>query len=352
MRRLLDTPRKRVIVLALVSWLVVLVAMEIIRVPYVRLSPGPLFNVLAESDGEQIISIQGAEVFPVSGELDMTTVSERGGPYGDLTLFEAFGGWIDPSAAVVPTSLLYPPDTSGEAAQQQGADQFSDSQEQARIAALREVGEPVQTRPWVIEVLPESPANDILQHGDVVLAVNGRAVSGPAQLARIIQNAGPGASVTLDITRDATDQSVTVVTGANPDEPDKGYLGVSLGVLADSPVTVDFNLDDVGGPSAGLVFALGIVDKLTPGDLVAGRRVAGTGTMDFDGSVGAIGGIAQKMAAARADGATLFLAPKDNCDQIRDNVPDGLEIAAVESLSQARDVLEGTRDPAGCPAIR
>ncbi len=346
----MDTPRKRVIVLALVSWLVVLAAMEIIRVPYVRLSPGPLFNVLAESDGKPVISIQGAEVFPVSGELDMTTVSERGGPYGDLTLFEAFGGWIDPSAAVVPTALLYPPETSGEVAQQQGADQFSDSQEQARIAALREVGEPVETRPWVIEVLPESPAKGILEHGDVVRAVNGQKVSGPSQLARIIQNAGPGEAVELDITRDAADQTVTVVTGANPDEPQKGYLGVSLGVLADSPVTVDFNLDDVGGPSAGLVFALGIVDKLTPGDLVGGRQVAGTGTMDFDGTVGAIGGIAQKMAAASADGATLFLAPKQNCDQIVGNIPDGLEIAAVDSLGQARDVLEGTLAVSGCPA--
>lgn len=113
MRRWVDTPRKRVIVVALVSWLLVLTAMEFISVPYVRLSPGPLFNVLAESDGKPIISIDGAEVFPVTGQLEMTTVSERGGPYGDLTLFEAFTGWIDPSVAVVPTSLLYPRTPAG-----------------------------------------------------------------------------------------------------------------------------------------------------------------------------------------------------------------------------------------------
>ena len=108
----MDTPRKRVIVVALVSWLLVLTAMEFISVPYVRLSPGPLFNVLAESDGKPIISIDGAEVFPVTGQLEMTTVSS-GWSHGDLTLFEAFTGWIDPSVAVVPTSLLYPRTPAG-----------------------------------------------------------------------------------------------------------------------------------------------------------------------------------------------------------------------------------------------
>lgn len=142
---------------------------------------------------------------------------------------------------------------------------------------------------------------------------------------------------------------MTVVTVANPDDPQKGFLGVTLGIVADSPVTVDFNLDDVGGPSAGLIFSLGIVDKLTPGDLVGGRKVAGTGTMDFDGRVGPIGGIAQKLAAAHDDGVTLFLAPKDNCDEVLGATPPGLEVAAVESLSEARQALEGDLPP---PRVR
>lgn len=349
MRRWVDTPRKRVIVVALVSWLLVLTAMEFIRVPYVRLSPGPLFNVLAESDGKPIIEIDGAEVFPVNGQLEMTTVSERGGPYGDLTLFEAFTGWLDRSVAVVPTSLLYPPDTSGDAARQAGVDQFSDSQEQARIAALREVGEPVETRPVILEVSPDSPAEGILEHGDVVLAAQGSAVRSPQRLARIIARAGPDAEVVLDVRRGDEDRTETVVTAPNPDDPQKGFLGVTLGIVADSPVTVDFNLDDVGGPSAGLIFSLGIVDKLTPGDLVDGRKVAGTGTMDFDGRVGPIGGIAQKLAAAQDDGVTLFLAPKDNCDEVISAAPAGLDVAAVESLAEARQVLAGGIEPPACP---
>jgi PDZ domain-containing protein len=348
-RRWVDTPRKRVVVLALVSWLLVLVAMEFIRVPYVRLAPGPLFDVLAEVDDQPVIAIEGARVYPVTGQLDMTTVSERGGPFGDLTIFEAFTGWLDPDVAVVPTALLYPPDTSRDVAQQAGADQFSDSQEKARIAALREVGEPVQTRPWVIEVGSESPAKDLLQHGDVVMAVDGEPVPGPRRMARLIAQAGPGATIALDVRRDDQDRSVSVVTGSNPEDPSKGFLGVTLGILADSPITVDFNLDDVGGPSAGLVFSLGIVDKLTRDDLIDGRRIAGTGTMDFDGRVGAIGGIEQKLAAAKNAGATMFLAPKDNCDEVVRTAPPGLAVAAVETLAQARKVLAGTIAPPSCP---
>lgn len=349
MRRWFDTPRKRVVVLALVCWLLVLVAAELVKVPYVRLAPGPVFDVLGETDSQPVIAIQGAQIYPTDGRLDMTTVSERGGPFGALTLFEAFTGWWDPDVVVVPTSLLYPPDTTGDEAEQAGQDAFADSQEKARIAALEEVGEPVETRAWVVEVLPGSPAEGVLEHGDVVLAVDGTQVSGPDELAEAVRAKGPGVPVRLDIRRGEAQRVVEVTTIANPDDPTKGYLGLSLGVIADSPIDVAFNLDDVGGPSAGLVFALGIVDKLTPGQLLDGRTVAGTGTMDYDGTVGAIGGIDQKMAAARSNGATLFLAPRDNCPEAAEKAPDGLTVAAVDSLSQAVDVLEGTIEPPVCP---
>lgn len=349
MNRLLDTARKRVVVIALGCWLVTLGLLQVIDVPYVRLAPGPVFDVLGDADGQAVISVEGAATYPTTGQLDMTTVNERGGPYGGLTLVEAFTGWLDPDVAVVPTALLYAPDTTSKQAEQVGADQFTDSQEKARIAALRQVGEPVATKPWVQQVLPGSPATGKLQHGDVVLKVDGRPVSGPKQMARIVQRAGPGATVALDVRRDSRDVSTTVTTTGSPHDPAQGYIGVSLGVLADSPVTVDFHLDDVGGPSAGLVFSLGIVDKLTPGALLDGRRVAGTGTMDYDGHVGPIGGIAQKMAAAANNGATLFLAPKDNCRDIRDAVPAGLTVAAVDTLGQAVDVLEGRLAPPACP---
>lgn len=349
MSRFFDTPRKRVVIIALGCWLIVLGVMTSVPVPYVRLAPGPMFDVLGDSDGQQIIAVAGAKTYPTTGQLDMTTVTERGGPFGDLTLFEAFTGWLDPKVAVVPTSLLYPPDTSSDDAEQQGADQFADSQEKARIAALRQVGEPVETRPWVQEVLKDSPAEGVLEHGDVVLRANGTEVDSPKQLAKVVQDAGPDADVVLDIRRDDKDTSVEVTTVASPIDSTKGYIGLSLGVQADSPVTVDFHLDDIGGPSAGLIFSLGIVDKLTADDLLDGRFVAGTGTMDDDGKVGAIGGIAQKLAAAKQNGAELFLAPKDNCDEIPAATPEGLTVAAVETLDEAVRVLEGSMDPPSCP---
>lgn len=350
MRRWLDTGRKRVVALALVCWLGVLGVMEAVEVPYVRMAPGPVFNVLGDVDGSQVIEVDGARQYPVDGRLDMTTVSERGGPFGDLTLFEAFTGWLDPAVSVVPTAVLYPVDTSDEQVERAGVEQFNDSQEKARIAALRELGEPVQTRPWVVQVRPDSAAEGVLEHGDVVLRIDGKTVDGPKQMARIVRRAGAGATIGMDLRRDGRDESVEVTTAANPDDPSAGYLGVTLGVLADSPITVDFNLDDIGGPSAGLVFSLGIVDKLTPEDLLDGTQVAGTGTMDYDGRVGPIGGVAQKMAAARNAGATLFLAPEANCGQIDGAVPAGLTVAAVSTLRQARDVLQGRLDPPQCPA--
>ncbi len=349
MSRFLDTGRKRVVVIALAFWLLTLGSMTMLPVPYVRLAPGPLFNVLGDADGQPVISVTGTSTYPTNGQLDMTTVTERGGPYGDLTLFEAFTGWFDPKVAVVPTSLLYPVDTSPEDAEQVGADQFSDSQEKARIAALREVGEPVQTRPWVRQVLPESPANGILAHGDVVISANGTSLAGPEELAELVREAGPGAQIVLEITRDGQDKTVQVTTAANPEDPKKGYLGVSLGVLADSPIKVDFHLNDVGGPSAGLIFSLGVVDKLTPDSLLDDRVIAGTGTMDYDGRVGPIGGIAQKLQAAKAQGAQLFLAPRANCNEIPSATPEGLTVAAVDTLSEAVDVLQGTLDPPQCP---
>ena len=349
MRRWLDTPRKRVVVLALSCWLVVLGALEVVAVPYVRMAPGPMFDVLGEADGVPVIQIEGAPVYPTNGRLDMTTVSERGGPFGNLTLFEAFTGWLDPAVAVVPTDLLYPPDTSADDAQRAGEDQFSDSLESARIAALRQVGEPVETRPWITQVVPGSPAEGQLRHGDVVLSVDGRPVERPEQVARLIGEAGPGTRVRIEVRRAEEVTSARVVTAANPHDSTKGYVGVSLGIIADSPVKVDIELDDVGGPSAGLVFALGIVDKLTPGELLADRLVAGTGTVDHEGRVGPIGGIAQKLAAAEQGGATLFLAPVANCDQALAHAPDGLQVAAIETLDEAVDVLEGRIAPPACP---
>lgn len=352
MRRLVDTPRKRVIAVALTAWVAVLVAIQMAPMPYLRLTPGPMFDVLDEVDNRPVIEIEGARTYPTRGTLSMTTVTERGGPYGALTLPEAYWGWWRSTAVVVPTELIFPPDTSGEQARQEGRVAFASSQEAARVAALREVGKPVVTRPVVIGVVPDAPADGRLEAGDTILEVADRPVTMPAQVARRVRRTPPGRQVAMVARRKGSRIPVAIPVRANPEDPGAGYIGIAMGVEARSPVKVTFHLEDVGGPSAGLVFSLGIVDKLTPGDLLDGAAVAGTGTMDADGRVGAIGGIGQKMAAARRAGVALFLAPRDNCPQVVSDRPADLQVVPVSTLREARRVLEqyrsGITDFPGC----
>jgi PDZ domain-containing protein len=118
------------------------------------------------------------------------------------------------------------------------------------------------------------------------------------------------------------------------------------------PFDVEISLEKVGGPSAGLMFSLGIIDTVTPGDLTGGKHIAGTGTITPDGAVGPIGGIGQKMQAARAGGATLFLAPAANCEQVAGHIPDGLQVVRVENLAEARAAVERAgsgQDTSGLP---
>ena len=138
---------------------------------------------------------------------------------------------------------------------------------------------------------------------------------------------------------------VTITTAESDDSGAKrAIVGISAGTDHTFPFDIDIKLADVGGPSAGLMFALGLYDKLTPGSLTGGKFVAGTGTIDDDGNVGPIGGIRQKLAGARADGATWFLAPADNCDEVVDHVPDGLDVVKVSTFDQARSAVEAIAD--------
>jgi PDZ domain-containing protein len=119
------------------------------------------------------------------------------------------------------------------------------------------------------------------------------------------------------------------------------------------PFDVEISLEKVGGPSAGLMFSLGIIDTVTPGDLTGGKHIAGTGTISPDGLVGPIGGIEQKLQGARAGGATLFLAPAANCQEVAGRIPDGLQVVRVETLAEARDAVERAgngQDTSGLPA--
>lgn len=318
------------ILLAVAFWL---------PVPFVKLAPGPTFNVIGDVDGEPVIAISGATTYPVTGQLDMTTVMESGGPRGGLTFVDAIASWLDPSDAVVPRELLFPDDETGEEVERRQAIMFSTSQSDAVAAALTFLELPVSDEIVVTVVYGDSPADGVLLPRDTIVAVDGEPITDPVQVAEAIRAQPIGTTFAITVERDGQQQDVEVTSEANPDDPEIPFIGIGVGTFYTGDFPIDFTLEDVGGPSAGLMFATGIVDKLTPDDLTAGRHIAGTGTIAPDGTVGNIGGIRQKLAGARDSGAELFLMPAGHCTEAEGHVPEGLTVVPVTTLSEAIEAI-------------
>lgn len=351
---------RRVATLLVASLLsVVLLAVALLlHVPYVELRPGPVIDTLGTvQGGTPLIVVKGRQTYPTTGRLDLTTVSVDGGPNRSISLVEAVQAWLDRDVAVVPERFIYPPEKTVKQVQQEDAAQMAQSQDSATTAALRQLGIPVTTRVVVADVAADGPAKGSLQPGDVITSVNGTTVTQPGQVGDIVGKLAPGSRVTFAVTRDGTPTTVSVSTAPPTAAPTAAggpmsRVGVRVESKADFPFTVTIGLKDVGGPSAGLMFALGIVDKLTPTDLTGGRHIAGTGEIADDGAVGPIGGVQQKIAAARQAGATVFLTPADNCADAAANRPDGLTLVEVKSLAGALDSLAKLRAGQPVPLCR
>jgi len=313
--------------------------------PYVIEQPGPVFNTLgvdtavgqpARSNAKPVLSIPNRKTYPTSGSLDLLTVNVVGNPQQLPNWFQVATAWFQRSKSVVPVEVEFPRGQTADQANQQNAQLMSSSQQDATAAALTELGYHIEQHVVVAGIEKGSPADGTLQQNDRITAVDGATVETVDELRAAVQKQHGGA-VTLSIERGTTSKEVTV----KPEKSDGSYiLGVTAGQqYGTMPVTVDFQLADIGGPSAGQMFALGIIDKLTPGYLNGGKRVAGTGTIDAQGDVGAIGGIRQKMFGARDAGATVFLAPQSNCDEVVGHIPDGLTVTAVSTLDDALHAL-------------
>lgn len=319
-------------------------------VPYVVESPGPTFNTLATDNGTPVISVTGRETFPAKGNLDLTTVYVDGGPNGPVSVFEAFSAWLDKSKAVYPEELIFPTGVTKEVSQQESAVAMATSQENATASALRELGIPFEQKLLVADLADQSASAGKLQAGDVFSTVNGK----PVTSLRVVQEelaAGNGKPATVVVMRDGKPVTETITPTENA--AGRFILGVLLQYEFTFPFDVRISLDKVGGPSAGMMFALGIIDTITPGDLTGGKHIAGTGTITPDGVVGSIGGIGQKMHGARADGAAVFLAPAANCAEVVGHIPDGLQVVKVENLAEAREavtVVGSGGDTSGLPA--
>lgn len=344
--------------LSAASLLVLLGVALLMPVPFVKMAPGPTYNVVGDVDGVPVIDVQGTETYPTTGSLDMTTVMESGGPRGGLTFVEAIGSWFNSADAVLPRELIYPDDATGEDVKQRQAALFSTSESNAVAAALTYLNRPVTTELVVSAVYEGTPAYGKLEPRDRILALDGVKVSEPAQVGDAIRSQPIGTTFTFAVQRlvdgKLTDLDVEVASQDNPDEPGTPQVGIGVGLYYAADFDITFTLKDVGGPSAGMMFALGLIDKLTPEDLARGRHVAGTGTITPEGEVGTIGGIRQKLAGARNAGAELFLMPAAHCAEAAGHVPEGLTVVPVKTLTDAVSAVQawnaGSGQLAACPA--
>ncbi|MGZ4451406.1 MAG: YlbL family protein [Nocardioides sp.] len=334
------TQRTLAAITAMTLVLGLLLAAWLVPLPYSIYRPGVTLNVLGDEspDGKPIIQVSGHPIYRDGGELRMTTVSVTRRDTR-LGLFDLLGAWFDRDAAVYPRSSVYP-DTSGNEKDDtaEGAVQMAGSQDIATAVAIKQLGLPVEQRVQIAAVAAKAPASDHLETGDLVLSVNGAAVGSADAAVKAIQATPSGEQVRMSVLRDGKQVEIAFLPGTKDGKP---YLGVSIGVGYKLPFPVSIDIDPaIGGPSAGLMFSLGIYDTLTPGSMTNGKPIAGTGTINPDGSVGPIGGIQQKIPAAMNDGAKLFLVPADNCADAAGADHGDMRLVKVTTMDSAVTSIE------------
>jgi PDZ domain-containing protein len=320
-------------------------------VDYVTFRPGPTMNVLGKYAGKTIVTVTGHQTYRDDGALRMVTVYPSG-PDENITLFNMVYGWADPDIAVLPKDAVYKPNETSDSAQQESAVEMSSSQDNATAAALSVLDIRYRSEVEVSEVARDGASVGKLRKGDVLLAVDGTATPDPAKLVEAISSIKPGTPTELTFRRDGAVRTVMVTTKADPEDKTRSRIGVGIRQTYRFPFTVKIQLPGtVGGPSAGMMFALAIYDVLTPGSLTGGQQIAGSGEITPDGTVGPIGGIGQKLPAAQRDGAKLFLVAADNCaEAVRSHYDASkMRLVKVDKLADAIKDVEAWRDNPDAP---
>ncbi|MDO4908679.1 MAG: PDZ domain-containing protein [Corynebacterium sp.] len=301
-----------------------------LTVPYAAEGPGPTYNTLGEVDGRQVVDISGTQVDPTTGNLNMTTVSVR----TNLSLAMALERWIVHRDSLVPIEQIIPSNMTTDQVNQQNQQAFASSEDSATIAALQYLGKPLAVS--VYNVIANSGADGKLQVGDTLLSIDGQAVTSGDQVRQLVRAKKPGDTVDITYSRKGETGQTTIILGkASENDDNTPLLGITMDVESADGIKINYNLNDIGGPSAGLMFTLAVIDKLTPGELTGGDFIAGTGTISNDGTVGPIGGIVHKMEAAKEAGAQIFLVPKDNCAEALTRSYGDMKIVKVDNLADA-----------------
>jgi PDZ domain-containing protein len=308
----------------------------LVPLPYVIMSPGPATNTLGADQKIPLITITGHPTYPTDGELAMTTVSVSR-PDSTLRAPLLLRAWFSSDSQIVPRDSIYPPTQNTTDINAQNAEEMKSSQEHATTAALRYLGYNLGSD-VVVEAIPKgSPSLGIVRAGDVIRQLQGIDTVSSEQIHAQMGFYNAGDVVTIVVDRAGRRLILRVKTGKN------AAGGAMMGIMPMDqytyPFKVEIRLKDVGGPSAGMMFALGIIDKLTPNSLTRKRIIAGTGTIDDNGNVGAIGGINDKILGAYRHGARLFLAPMANCADVN-SVPKGMRVVGVKTLTAAMTALQ------------
>ena len=353
-------PRRRTLLAVLgVAGVISLVGASLIRLPYYALRPGQV------RIAEPMIDLGGGERDPEVGKLAFVTVAVD----GRVTLSQALAGWLDAAVAIVPEDWIL----RGQTPQQSGQHNqvlMADSKELAVDVALSCLGVARPGGARVAAVAAVSVAAGVLAVGDVVVGVDGVAIIEAEGFVDRVRRAAPGERLVLRVVPaevlaepgpdgrrvqlgDAIDRAVEVpvVLGADGQDASQARLGVNARNAYDVsyPGAVSIDSGQVGGPSAGLAYALTVIDLLTEGDLTGGTNVVATGTMALDGSVWPIGGIEQKAVAVRRSGAKVFLVPSGQTEaELREarRLAGDLELVPVASLGEA---LVALADRGGAP---
>jgi PDZ domain-containing protein len=340
--------RSLTLLIASVGTAVAIAVSVLVPVPYVILGPGPTLNTLGkDTSGQPLITISGRASYPTSGHLNLVTVSYQGCQGNQFNIFTALVAWLNPHEAVVPEGEICPAGQTQQQTQEQDTQEMTSSQQTATAAALTELHIPYTTEVVVVQADAGFPAAGVLKAGDVITAVDGHPVTTESALTGLIRAHPAASTLTVSISRNGQAQQVEVATKESGGHP---VMGVEITEQYKFPFTVKISVGDIGGPSAGMMFALGIIDKLTSDNLTNGKFIAGTGEITASGQVQPIGGIQQKMVGARNAGATVFLTPASNCADTKGAVPAGLRLVKVSTLTQAVTYLDDLKSGEPVPS--
>lgn len=329
MTRRMQTLLAGVVVLSALALL-----LAFVPVPYVALVPGPTVNTLGSYEGKPVIEVDGKTPNSTSGHLNLTTV----GVIDGITIFQAIAGWFSDDSAIVPRETVYPPTKSRKETDEQNRADYVASESSAIQAAMNYLDFPKKV------VVVDAPEGSSIVAGDALEKVNGQPVPTSDVLASVMGQIAPGTTIAVDYLHNGAAASTQITTKEPPKDRTGSLMGLTVNERGYGGFTVTFAQNDIGGPSAGLMLSLGIIDLVGPEPLVGKEFVAGTGTITPDGKVGPIGGIRFKLKKAAEVGAQLFLTPAENCAEAMTNPPDdGPVLAKVSTIQDAVTAIENLR---------